>query len=160
MDRSDEESRRRARIFDANDAGFCRAVEVVFDDLDAAPRRAVLVHAEVARVHEDGDVLREDVLRERDELLGDAPEHRARIGCRGVDARQLDDERRRLQRQMHGLGEQRVLRRHVAQQRGRRDPETCGDVRQRGAFEPLGREGLARGGQQAFAADDRGPAHL
>jgi len=80
LHRAHEEARGGARIVDANHAGFVRAAEVVLDDPDAAPGRAVFVAGLRAHVHEDGDVLREDALRERDELLGDAAEDDARIG--------------------------------------------------------------------------------
>ena len=160
MNGADEESRRRARIFDANGAGARGALEIVLDDLDPAPRRAVLVHAEAAGVHEDGDVLGEDVLREGDELLGHAPEHVARIGFRCIHRRELDDERRRLERQMHRLGEQGVLRRHIAQERGRRDAQLGSDVRERRSLEAFRGERFARNGEQAVAADDRRAAHL
>jgi len=159
MNRADEEPRRRARIFDANHTGARCVLEVVLDDLDAAARRAVLVESEVTRVHEDGDVLGEDVLREGDELFGDAAEHIARIGLRRVDGCKLENERRRLERKMHRFREQRVLRWHVAQQRRRRDAELGRDVRERRPFEPLRCERLARDGEQTIAADDRRASH-
>ena len=160
VDRAHEEPRRRARIVDADHAGGGGAAEVVFDDLDAAARRAVWILRQRPRVHEDGDVLREDLPRERDELLGNAAQHVARIGRRGVDRRQLDDERRRLRRKMHGRGEQRVLRRDVAQDGCGRDLQLAGDVGKRGGVEAFCSEDALGDGEQLVPADGGRASHL
>ena len=154
-----EEPRGGARIVDADHARLFGAAEVVLDDLDAAARRAVLVPGLLAHVHEDGDVLGEDALGEGDELLGDAAEDDARIGgC--VDGLERDDERRRLGRQMHRLGEERVLGANVAQHRGRGHLQLAGDVGERGRFEPLGGENVPGHAEELLAIDGRRASHL
>lgn len=159
VQRSHEQPRGGARIADADDAGRCGAAEIVLDDHQPAPRRAALVARQEPRVHEHGHVLGQDVLGERDELLGDAAQHDAGIGG-GIDLGQLHDERRRLDRQVHGLGEEGLLRRHVPQHGGRRDVELAGDVGERGGFEAFRREHAAGHAQQLFFVDGGGPAHL
>ena len=148
-----------ARIFDTDHAGGGGAAEVVLDHHQPAARWAALVARQETGVHEDGDVLGEDVSGEGDELLGDPAQYDARVGG-GIDVRQLHDERRRLDRQMHGLGEESLLRRHVPQHGGRRDAQLAGDVGERGAVEALGRENAAGHGEQLFLANGRRPSHL
>jgi hypothetical protein len=109
----------------------------------------------------DDDVAADHPLGERDELLGDAAEDRARIvrgggGCQGEDARRrLDD-----LRAAHGFGEQRVLRPDVAKERGGGDVQLAGDIGQGGGGEALGGEDPAGGVEDLVAADARGAAHL
>lgn len=101
LERAHEEKGERARISAADHAGVHRPAEVIGDDHDSAAGRAVRRfrverHDDRAGtlVHVDGDVLADDFLDERDELLGDAAQDPARIGP-GIDVLQLDDERRR-----------------------------------------------------------------
>ena len=160
VNRSHEESRRRTRISEANHACLGGAAEVVLDDLDAAARRTVFALCQRTRVHEDDDVLREDMLCERDELLGDAPQNDARVGRGCVDRRQLHDEWRRLDGQMHCLGEESVLRPNVTKDRRRRDVQFAGDISQRRPFKAFLGEDASRHGEQLVSRDRRRPAHL
>lgn len=104
VDGAHEQARGCSRIVDGDDARLGGAAEVVLHDFDPAARRTLLVARQDARVHENGEVLAQDALRERNELLGDAAKHDPRVGA-GVDRGELHDELRRLDRQMHRLGE-------------------------------------------------------
>jgi len=160
MDGAHEEARRRARIGDGDDAGRGGAAKVVLDDGDPAARRTVFALRQSPRVHKDDDVLREDALRERDELFGDVAENLARIRCGRIDRRQLQDERRRRDGKMHRFREERALGAGVTQHRGRGDLQLCGDVGERRALEALRGEDPSRNGEELIAGDGRRTAHL
>jgi len=159
-----EEQGRGARIANAQPAGGGGAAEVAGDDGEAAARRAVALGIE--RQDQRGvlghdDVAADHLRGERDELLGDAAEDDARIfGGRGGGQRQ--DARRRLDdlRAAHGLGEERVLRANVAEERRGGDVQLAGDVGQGGGGEALGGKDAAGGIEDLIAADARGAAHL
>jgi len=159
-----EEQGRRAGVADPQPAGGGGAAEVVGDDGEAAPRRAVGLRIEGQdhrSVLRNDDVAADHLLGERDELLGDAPEDHPRVfgSRRGSES---ENARRRLDdlRAAHGLGEQRVLRANVAKERRGRDAELAGDVGQGGGGETLGGEDAAGGVEDLIAADARGAAHL
>ena len=112
-------------------------------------------------MHVDGDVLGDDLLRERDELLGHAPQDVARIGLGGIDVRQVDDEVRRPRHAaLHGGAEEGLLRLEMPQHGGRGDAHGNGDVGQRGGVEALLSEDAAGGLEQLFASDARRASHL
>ena len=163
LQRAHEEQRRGARVADPQPAGGRGAAEVVGDDGEAAPRRAVALGVERQNhrgVLRDDDVAADHPLGERDELLGDAPEDcprifRGRRRCQGENAgRRLDD-----LRAAHGFGEQGVFRPDVAEERGGGDLELAGDVGQGGGGETLGGEDAAGGVENLIASDARGAAH-
>ena len=167
LQRSHEEQRGRLRIANAQPSRRCGAAEVAGDDGKATARRAVrLIEGQYQRsaprvsVHGHHDAAGDDVLGERDELGGHAAEDDAGVGLAGR-LRQVADHRRQLDDlAVHGLAEQRVLRLHVAQERGGGDAELAGDVGQRGGGEALGGEDAAGGFQDLIAADARRASHL
>jgi hypothetical protein len=116
LERAQEEKCEGARVALADHAGVHRAAEVIGHDHEPAAGRAVRRfrierHHDRAGllVHIDGDVLADDFLDERNELLGDTAQHAARIGP-GVDVFQPDDERRRTrQARAHRRAEQLLL---------------------------------------------------
>ena len=111
-------------------------------------------------MHEDGDVLSDDFLGERHEPFGDAPEDDARIGP-GVNALELDDERRRLrQLRAHRCTEQLLLRSRVTQDGRRSDAELAGDVGERRRVEALGGEDAPCRFQQLLPGNPCRAAHL
>ena len=150
-----------------DDSRFHCTPEIVGDDHDPAAGRAVgrfRIEWNNDRagllVHVDGDVLADDFLDERNELLGDAAQHPARIGP-GVDVFQLDDERRRTSEPgAHRRTEELLLRPRMAQHCRRGDVQLAGDVRERRRVESLRREDAARGLQQLSPRNSRWPAHL
>ena len=159
VDGAHEEARGRSRVVDGDDAGPGGAAEVVLHDFDAAPRRALFVARKHARVHEDGEVLAQDALRKRDELLGNVAKHDPRIRT-GIDRRELHDEPRRLHRQMHRLGEQLLLRRDVTEDGRRSDLQLARDVGERRRLIAFRGEDVARDGEELIAVDGRRTAHL
>ena len=112
-------------------------------------------------MHGHDDAAGDDALGEGDELRGQAAEDDARIGV-ARRASQIAHRRRNLdcRAAAHGLGEQRVFRIDVAQQRGRGDAELAGDVGQRGGGEALCGEQPAGGVEDLIAADARRSSHL
>lgn len=167
LQRSHEQQRRRARVFDANDAGLGGAAEVVGNDAQAAARRRVL-GADVERqddrrlraaVHVDGEVLGDRVRDERHEFLGQPPQHDARIlGTAG--GLEMDDGGGHLDvPRAHGRGEKRLLRLRVAQQRRRREAELRGDVGEGRGLEAFRRENAAGGLENIVAADGGRASH-
>jgi len=149
------------------DAGLGGAAEVVGDDAQAAARRRVVV-ADVERKHDrrlraamhvDGEVFGDGLGDERHELLGQAPQHDARIlGAAG--GLEMDDGGGQLDvPRAHGRGEERLLRRNVAKDRGRRDAELRGDVGEGGGLEAFLREDAPRGLEELLAGDGRRAAH-
>lgn len=166
VQRADEEQGARSRVVRAQDAGVGGAAEVVGEDAQSATRRAVPAlrverHLERGAMEGDDEMRGNDRPRERNELLGHAAEHDARIG-RGVDARQLLDDRREahLLAGGHALGEQTLLRRNVAKDRGRRHAERRGDVGKRRRFEAPGEKNPARGLEELVSRDAGATAHL
>lgn len=157
------------RIADPHHAGVGGAFEVIGDDAQAAARRILGLWIErqhergAARrgVHGHDDARGEHVPDERHELLGDAPEHDARIGFR-IDLRQLEDALRRIEEHaaLHGQTEESLLGVDMAKDRRRGDAELAGDVGQRRGVEALRREDAAGGIDQAVFGDGRGAAHL
>lgn len=169
LQRSHEEQRGGARIADAQPSRGGGAAEVVGDDGEAAPRRAVALRIERQDqrrapgvfVHGHDDAGGDDSLGEGDEPLGDAAEDDARIGVRGC-RRQIADAGGRLDdlAALHGLGEEGVLGVDVAEEGGGGDAELAGDVGEGGGGEALGGEDAAGGGEDLIAADARGATHL
>lgn len=167
LQRSHEEQRRGARVFDAQDAGLGGAAEVVGDDAQAAARRRVL-GTDVERqhdrrlraaVHVDGEVLGDGVGDEGNELFGEAAENDARI-LRAAGDLQLDDGRRKLDvPRAHGRGEESLLRMRVAEEGGGGDAELVSDVGERGGLETFRGEDAAGSLEEAFTGDRRRPAH-
>ena len=157
------------RIADPHHARFGGAFEVIGHDSQSAARRIVGLgierqhdrRAARRRVHGHDDTRGEHVPDERHELLGDAPEHDARIGFR-IDLRQLEDALRRIEEHaaLHGQAEESLLGVDVAKDRGRGDAELAGDVGQRGGVEALRGEDAAGGVDQAVFRDGRRAAHL
>ena len=167
LKRAHEEERGGARFFHVQDAGLGGAAEVVGDDAEAAARRGVVV-ADVegeddrglrAPVHVDGEVLGDGAGDEGDEFLGQAAQHDARVlgaagGLEADDAGwQLDVPR------AHGGGEEGLLGRNVAEDRGGGDAELGGDVGEGGGLEAFRGEDAPRGFEEAFAGDRRRAAH-
>jgi hypothetical protein len=167
LQRAHEEERGGARFFDVQDAGLGGAAEVVGDDAKAAARRRVVV-ADVegkddrglrAPVHVDGEVLGDGAGDEGNELLRQAAQHDARVlgaagGLETDDAgRQLDVPR------AHGGGEEGLLGRDVAEDRGGGDVELGGDVGEGGGFEAFRGEDFSRRVKETFARDRRRAAH-
>ena len=158
LERAQEEECEGARIASADHAGIHRAAEVIGHNHESAAGRAVRRfrierHDDRARllVHVHGDVLADDFLDERDELLSDAPQDPARIGP-GIDVFQADDERRRpRQARAHRRAEELLLRSGMTQDGSRRDVQLAGDVGERRRIEALRGEDAARGLQQLFA---------
>ncbi len=168
LKRAHEEERGGARFFHVQDAGLGGAAEVVGDDAEAAARRGVVV-ADVegeddrglrAPVHVDGEVLGDGAGDEGDEFLGQAAQHDARVlgtagGLEADDAgRQLDVPR------AHGGGEEGLLGRDVAEDRGGGDVKLCRDVGEGRGFEALLGEDASGRFQKAFAGNRRRAAHL
>jgi len=145
VQRAHEEEGGRARVEGADAPGLHGPPEVVADGRQPALRRAV-GRIRVERhyqlpgtaVHVDRDVLRHDVLGEGDEVLGDAPQHFARIGRGRIDIHQLEKERRRRGNGvLHRRREEGLLRFEVPENRGRRHAEDGGNVGQRSGIETL-----------------------
>jgi hypothetical protein len=114
-----------------------------------------------AAVHVDSNVLRHDTLREWHEVLGDGAQNLARIGRRGIDERQLHDERRRrCDIRLHGRPKEGLLRLEVPQHSRGRHTYDGGDVRERGGIETPFAEDVTRGLKQIIPGDARWPAHL
>jgi len=114
-----------------------------------------------AAVHVDSNVLRHDPLRKRHEVLGDGAQNLARIGRRGIDERQLQDERRgRRDIRLHGCPKERLLRLEVTQHGRGCDTYDGGDVRERRGIETLLAEDVPRGLKQVISGDACWPAHL
>lgn len=140
-----------------DDSRFHCTPEIVGDDDQPAAGRAVgrfRIERNNDRagllVHVDGDVLADDFLDERNELLGDPPQHPARIRA-GIDVLQLDDERRRpRQPGAHRCAKEVLLRSGMTQDGGGSDVQLAGDVRERRRIEALRREDAARGLQELF----------
>jgi hypothetical protein len=134
--RSHEEERRGARVFDLDDAGFLGAAEVARDDLQATLRRTVF-GARIKRhdqrrvrllVHGDDEVRHDHRSRERHPLLGHAAKHDPRIG-RGVDGLQVDNALRQRHIGVHRRFEKGLLGVEVPQDRRGGDTELPGDIR-------------------------------
>lgn len=168
LELAEEQQRQRARIGGADDAGVDRAAEVAGGDTEnAARRRVLIVRVEgnderglprgLMHLHRDRGA--DDRADERDELLREAAQHDARIG-RGIDARELVDERRDDQiARAHRRGEKLLLGREMAQDRRRGDLQLRGDVRQRRAGEAALGEGRAGGFEDLLAGDARWTSH-
>ena len=111
-------------------------------------------------MHEDGDVLADDLLGERHESLGDIAKNDAWI-ARRIDIPKLGDHfGEGGNARAHRLAEQLELRRRMTQHRGGRDVELRGDVRQCRGVKTLRGEYPPRGFQELFARNPRRPAHL
>jgi uncharacterized membrane protein YccC len=111
-------------------------------------------------VHEDGDVLADDFLGERDESLSDATQDDARIGSR-VDTVELEDEQRRLgEPGSHRRAKELLLRARVAQDSSGRYAQLASDVCQRRRIEALGCEHAPCRFQQLLPGNSCRPAHL
>ena len=143
--------------------------EVIAHDGQPAPRRTVGslgVKGDDqlplrAAVHVDSNVLRHDTLRKRHEVLGDGAQNLARIGRRGIDERQLHDERRRRRDiRLHGRPKEGLLRLEVTQHGRGRHTHDGGDIRERRGIETLLAEDVTRGLKQVISGDACWPAHL
>ena len=167
LQRSHEQECRSARVFDADDAGLGGAAEVVGNDAQSAARRRIL-GADVERqndrclrapVHVDGEVLGDGVRDERHELLGQPPQHDARVlGAAG--GLEMNDGGRHLDvPRAHGRGEEGLLRLGVTQHGRRRDAKLRGDVGQRRGLEAFRREDPAGGLEDIVAGDGGWAAH-
>lgn len=169
MDRPHEKQCGRTGVEGPETPRLHGAPEVVADDGQTTARRAVAGfgierHHQSplrARVHVDGDVLGHDLLRERHELLCYPPEDVTRVGVRGIDVRQLDDEVRRPgHAALHGRAEEGLLRFEMPQHGRRGDAHGHGDVGQRGAIEALLAEDLPGRLKQLVSRDARWASHL
>ena len=165
---AEEEQRERARIGAADRPRVDGALEVAADRSEHEPRRRLrgtsiernderrLPRGEM-HLHRDRGA--DDRADERDELLGETSEHDPRIHRR-IDARQLFDERRHADvARAHRGAEELLLRRHVPQNRRRRDAEIVGDVGQRRGGKSAIGEGVSGGFEDLFAGDARGASH-
>ena len=165
---SEEEQSVSARIAAADRARGDRAAKVIADDREHAARRSGFgmcvewndeCGLSSSEMHLHGDRGADDRAHERHELLGEVTEHAARIRRR-IDARELGDERRDLNRACaHRGSEQILLRGKVTQDRSRRDAQFLRDVGERRRCEPARGEDFARGLEDLFAADARRPSH-
>lgn len=162
-----EEERERAWIAAAHDAGIDAAAEVVADDPQRDPRRAPLVFRAEGKLegglggemHLHRDRRADDPAKERDDTLGELPEHQARV-LGGIHRRELVEHRRDHRSTRHRAHEELLLRREVPQDRGGGDAEAPADVGERGAVEPAGDEDRAGGIEDLVAGDARWAAHL
>jgi len=165
---SEEEQGVGAGIAATEDARVDRAPEVVADDGEHATRRSGLgVRVEGddecrlprGEMHLHRNRGADDRAHERHELFGELAEHAAWIDRR-IDARELGDERRNLDRtRAHRRGEQILLRREVTQDRGGRDAQFRRDVGECRRRESARGEHVAGGLEDLFAADARRASH-
>lgn len=168
LERSHEEKGSGPRISHAEHTCGLSAFEVFGHHLEPAPRGGIgITRIERqndrrlgAREHVHGEILRDRPLHEWHELLGEAPEHDARIGRR-VGTGELENERGHLDAPgLHCGREQRLFARIVPQDRGRRYLHFPRDVGERRGLESLVREDPPRRIEKDFTLDDRWPAHL
>ena len=164
LELADEEDGQRARIGFADHAGADRAREVVGEDADGVTRRDFLVlrierHDQRGRVHLHRDRGADDGGEERDHAPRELGQHDARIG-RGVERQHGRDEIRRGDgAAAHRRVEELLLRIEVAEDRGGRDVDLGGNLRESGGREAARAEVAAGGGEDLIARDARRASH-
>lgn len=161
---ADEEQRQRIRIAAAHGAGLHRALEVIGEQPQRAPRwdlfrLRVERHDEGRRMQVHGDRRTDHGADERDDLVREIREHDARVALR-IRRREIEDEIRQVDpARAHRRAEERLFRIEVPEDRGRRDPELARDVRERRAGEAARAERAASGVENLIARDARRASH-
>jgi len=166
LQRAHEEHGCSARIAAPDHAGGHGAAEVMGDDRQTAPGRAVGVarvegnhHRARFLMHVDCDVLRDRFLHEGDESPGDIAQHDSRIGA-GVGVRQLEDAiGRGGDAAAHGGLKKLLFGFEISQDCRRTDAELRCDIGQCRGLESFYREHPAGGFKKLIAGDARGASH-
>ena len=136
--RTHEQQRRCAGIFDADHAGLVRSQKIARHDLQSSSRRAVVAAGIEGDdeggvpllVHAEHEVLSDRRFRERNPLFSNAAQDDARIAA-SVDMLQIGDACRQLNVAVHRGVEQRLLGVEVAQNGGGGDPQLSSDIGER-----------------------------
>lgn len=166
-ERTNEKKCCGARVVDFDDAGRFGSAEIARQNFFSAARRTVIA-ARIERqhqrriaalMHRDHHVLGDRLARVRYPLLGQLAQDDSRIRRR-VDFVEAEDARRQRDASAHRGIEEGLLRFEMAQQRGRRDMQLGGDIRQRRRGEAALGKHDACGVEDLIAADDRRAAHL